>query len=220
MLSLQVASERADLSGVEARIVRTKQAIRDLQTELGTRGRLSQLENWNAEVLALSAPVAGQFVENEVMLARLETPTGELGDAAQVRMASAESAPSAPEALPRPQIRTADAAVPSAPAKPLLRRASLATVPAAAPARPAAAPARSQARPAVTQARAEPLAAIARTPAPVRAAALLDERTTRQINETARAESRPRRATPAAATSAAIGGERSGSRPARAVDKN
>ena len=60
MLSLQVAAERADLARVEGRILQTRQAIRNLQTELGTRGRMSQLESWNAEVLALSAPVAAQ----------------------------------------------------------------------------------------------------------------------------------------------------------------
>ena len=92
MLSLQVASERAEINRVEQRIVRTRQAIRDLQTELGTRGRLSQLEQWNADVLALGAPVAGQFVDNEVVLARLQTrSTGELAEGAPVRMASAET---------------------------------------------------------------------------------------------------------------------------------
>ena len=59
MLSLQVAAERAELAGIERRIVATHRAIRSLQTELGTRGRLQQLEQWNAEVLALSAPASG-----------------------------------------------------------------------------------------------------------------------------------------------------------------
>ena len=34
-----------------------------LQTELGTRGRLAQLEQWNADVLALSAPTTPQFLD-------------------------------------------------------------------------------------------------------------------------------------------------------------
>ena len=47
ILSLQVATERSDLAKVEAKIISTKQQIRSLQTELGTRGRLTQLEQWN-----------------------------------------------------------------------------------------------------------------------------------------------------------------------------
>ncbi|HYG31342.1 MAG TPA: hypothetical protein VD887_14135 [Allosphingosinicella sp.] len=190
MLSLQVAAERAELAGVEQRIVRARQAIRDLQTELGTRGRLSQLEQWNSEVLALSSPVAGQFVESELVLARLETRSnGELAEGAPVRMASAETvatapapqvrnaaaAPPAPSAAPqRPQVRTASAAAPS-PAVPAVRRASLSE---------ATAP------PAVARARA------GTPPGPTRAVSLLDERTARELGEASRAE---RRRAPAAA---------------------
>jgi hypothetical protein len=190
MLSLQVASERAELAKVEQRIVRARQSIRDLQTELGTRGRLSQLEQWNSEVLALSAPVAGQFVDNEVVLARLETRSnGDLAGGAPVRMASAETAAPVPAAQvrtaaapapapsvapERPQVRTASATAPS-PALPQVRRASLAAPPA---------------RPTATQARAE-----TRPPA-TRAASLLDERTARELGEASRAE-RSRSARPA-----------------------
>jgi hypothetical protein len=211
MLSLQVASERAELSGIETRIVRTQQAIRDLQTELGTRGRLSQLEHWNAEVLALSSPVARQFVENEVLLARLETPSGQLGGA-PLRMASAETgemvapaappqpqvrtaaaaAPAAPAAAPQPQARTAAAVAPAAaPARPLVRQASLPAPPAEGPERPAAARTIAEVRPAAARA------------APARAAALLDERTARHIGETARAEARERRPTDGASSATA-----------------
>ena len=70
MLSLNVASERAELAKIERQIVAAKQEIRTLQTELGTRGRMQQLEHWNAEVLALSAPTASQFLDNPVTLAR------------------------------------------------------------------------------------------------------------------------------------------------------
>ncbi|MEA3041974.1 MAG: hypothetical protein QOC65_1463, partial [Sphingomonadales bacterium] len=124
MLSLQVAAERAELAKVEQRIVRARQTIRDIQTELGTRGRLSQLEQWNSEVLALSAPVAGQFVDNEVVLARLETrSSGALAEGVPVRMASAETAPP----VPAPQVRTAAAAAPApsaAPERPQVRTAA------------------------------------------------------------------------------------------------
>ena len=45
MVSLRVATERADLARVEHQIVDTKRDIRTLETELDTRGRLTQLED-------------------------------------------------------------------------------------------------------------------------------------------------------------------------------
>ena len=51
LVSLRVASERAALEDVETRIVMTQRDIRLLQTEIGTRGRLAQLERWNAKAL-------------------------------------------------------------------------------------------------------------------------------------------------------------------------
>ncbi|HEY5712451.1 MAG TPA: hypothetical protein VIT38_11200, partial [Allosphingosinicella sp.] len=109
MLSLQVAAERASLAGLDQRIVAARQQIRSLQTELGTRGRIQQLEAWNDEVLALSAPVSGQFVEGQVSLARFDArQASPMADTANVRMASAGSAapapaPAAPAAVPQPQ---------------------------------------------------------------------------------------------------------------------
>ena len=49
LVSLRVASERASLEDVETRIVLAQRDMRVLQTEIGTRGRLAQLERWNAE---------------------------------------------------------------------------------------------------------------------------------------------------------------------------
>lgn len=135
MLSLQVAAERAELAGLERRIVETRQDIRALQTELGTRGRLSQLEQWNAEVLALSAPVAGQFLESNLSLARFDVRQRTF-DPAEVRMAAAEPPPAAP--APAAPVRMASAEAPepqTAPAAPLVRRAALQPIPA--PAAPA-----------------------------------------------------------------------------------
>lgn len=128
MMSLNVASERAELLKLERGIVDTKQDIRRLETELGTRGRLSQLEHWNAEVLALSAPTAAQFIDDEVTLARFDTNV--VPDrGATVRLASAETAappvdatPAAPHAAP--QVRLASGESGSAP-YPLLRQASM-----------------------------------------------------------------------------------------------
>lgn len=133
MLSLQVAAERADLAGIERRIVFTQQEIRSLQTEFGTRGRLQQLEQWNAEVLALSAPVAGQFLESNVSLARFDVRHRGI-EGGEVRLASAETAPAAPPRTPTQavQLASADAAETPAvapPARALVRRASLAATP-------------------------------------------------------------------------------------------
>ncbi len=102
MLSLRVASERADVGTLERRIVATQQQIRSLRTELGTRGRLAQLEQWNDEVLALSAPASGQFIQG-AQLASFEThEASPLDGAADIRMASADTTPPAPQAAPAP----------------------------------------------------------------------------------------------------------------------
>ena len=89
LVSLNVASERASLEDVEGRIVRTQSDIRLLQTEIGTRGRLAQLERWNVKVLALSAPSADQFLEGGFQLARLARPQEKLEVEAPVVLASA-----------------------------------------------------------------------------------------------------------------------------------
>jgi hypothetical protein len=72
MISLQVASERGQLEEIEHKIASTKRDIRSLQTELGTRASLRQLERWNGEVLALSAPGAGQYLSGEQALATID----------------------------------------------------------------------------------------------------------------------------------------------------
>jgi hypothetical protein len=169
MISLKVAAERAELANVEARILAARQDIRTLQTELGTRGRLQQLEQWNADVLALAAPVAAQFLARDVSLARFDTRAPAVDPAAPVQMASAEAprAPNPVELAPRqaaleqpapaqpavvPAVRRAalteeqPAAAPRR-AEPLVHRASLATT-GERPVRRAAAPTRTRATPA------------------------------------------------------------------------
>lgn len=74
LVSQRVATERAMVAKVERQILAAKRDIRELQTEIGARGRMGQLERWNGEVLALSAPGAGQFLESEVRLASLNAP--------------------------------------------------------------------------------------------------------------------------------------------------
>jgi hypothetical protein len=166
MLSLQVASERAELASIERRIVATRQDIRQLQTELGTRGRLQQLEAWNAEVLALSAPTAGQFLDNSVTLARFDTREQAIeARAAEVRMAAAQLSPAPAIAAPRQAALVQTAAPAPAPTldpgPPQVRQASMTVVEAPPPARSAS---------------------------PAGPRALLDEATLRDLNAAARAE--------------------------------
>jgi hypothetical protein len=89
LVSLRVASERAALEQVETEIVLAQRDIRLLQTEIGTRGRLAQLERWNVKVLALSAPSADQFLEGGFQLARLGRPEPVSAVEAPVVLASA-----------------------------------------------------------------------------------------------------------------------------------
>ena len=74
LVSLNVASERAKLERVEGKIVLAQREIRLLQTEIGTRGRLAQLERWNAGFIRLSAPTADQFLEGGFQLATMVKP--------------------------------------------------------------------------------------------------------------------------------------------------
>lgn len=89
LVSLRVASERSALESVESQIVDTQDDIRMLQTEIGTRGRLDQLERWNASTLALSAPQAGQFLQDSFQLATLVKPEHKLDVEAPVVLATA-----------------------------------------------------------------------------------------------------------------------------------
>jgi len=192
MLSLKVAAERAELAALEGRILSARQDIRTLQTELGTRGRLQQLEQWNADVLALSAPVAGQFVARNVSLARFDVRVPAFQPNGEVQLASAQPTPAAPSMAVTPrqasltQVAANDAAPPSAPAvrsagltqtspaqaAPLVQRASLTTREASAPL---------AARPRRTE------------PAARRRIGLLDEATLGDLGRVSRAERRTAR---------------------------
>jgi hypothetical protein len=89
LVSLRVASERAALESVENKIVLAQRDIRLLTTEIGTRGRLSQLERWNVKVIRLSAPSADQFVESSFQLATLARPDAKPAMDAPIVYASA-----------------------------------------------------------------------------------------------------------------------------------
>ena len=101
LVSLRVASERAALEDVETQIVSTQSDLRLLQTEIGTRGRLSQLERWNGGVFELSAPAATQFVQSGFELAKLAQPERQPDFHAPVVLASAPApAPQKPQLGP------------------------------------------------------------------------------------------------------------------------
>jgi hypothetical protein len=176
MFSLQVAEERAGLAELEAQIQRTRQSIQTLKTELGTRSRVHQLQHWASADFGFAAPVAGQFMQDEVTLASLDDPVEAPAMEAPVQLAQAPApAPAMPRAVQasapapapqRPAVRQASAT----PERPLLRQASVVTA-AAAPKAPS--------RPAVRTA--------APAPRPARPA-LVDQRTLRDIDSRASAE--------------------------------
>ena len=126
LVSLRVASERASLEDVETRIVLAQRDMRVLQTEIGTRGRLSQLERWNAGAFALSAPSADQFLKGGFELARLAQPEHKVDFQAPVVLASAPAP--APRKAPLGQPETDDSGAPAAVGpSALLHEASLKT---------------------------------------------------------------------------------------------
>ncbi len=124
LVSLRVASERAQLEDVESHIVVAQQDMRVLQTEIGTRGRLSQLERWNAGAFALAAPAADQFVKGGFELARLARPEQKMDFQAPVVLASAPAATTPKPVVGQPE--TDDSGAPTAqPVGGLLHQASL-----------------------------------------------------------------------------------------------
>jgi hypothetical protein len=136
LVSLRVASERASLEDVESQIVTTQRDLRVIQTEIGTRGRLSQLERWNAGAFALTAPGANQILQGSVELAKLVRPERPVDFQAPVVFAAA-SAPQPQRPLAEP---VQDAAVPAAtPPSSMIHQASLKTETREVPARTIAA---------------------------------------------------------------------------------
>jgi hypothetical protein len=126
LVSLRVASERAALEDVETRIVVQQRELRMLQTEIGTRGRLAQLERWNAKVLALSAPSADQFLKGSFELARFAKPEPKIEFQAPVVLAAAPAPPPPRPAIGEPGTDDGGALAEAAPTE-LLTEASLKT---------------------------------------------------------------------------------------------
>ena len=115
LVSLQVAAERKKLDDVNGRIAAAQRDIRALETEFDTRANLVQLEKWNGDTLALTAPVAGQFVGDEAQLASLDVTRGPAEGAIQT---AALLVPSQPAPVVVQPDAVAAAATPAAPAKP------------------------------------------------------------------------------------------------------
>jgi hypothetical protein len=173
LVSLQVASERNKLDSLNGKIRTAERDIRALETEFDTRANLAQLERWNGDVLALSAPTAGQFVADEAQLAAVSFRPGAAG----------------------PDLRTAQLVVPAAPVIPVAPEPQLAQ--AARPAAPVAVAQAAPARPAVARV-ARVAQAVRAAVAPKREVAMLDRKllsdsTLGSILSGARAESRTRR---------------------------
>jgi len=125
LVSLQVASERKKLDDVNARIAAAQRDIRALETEFDTRANLVQLEKWNGDTLALTAPVAGQFVGDESQLASLDVTQGPAAGAIQTAALLVPSQPQpAPVAQPDAPVVAPAAAKPIAPA-PVVRLAKV-----------------------------------------------------------------------------------------------
>lgn len=132
ILSAKVAEERTGLAQLEQQIQRTERSIQTLKTEIGTRGRVHQLQHWASADFGFAAPTASQFIDDEVSLASLQAPTDVPAIDAPMRMAAA---PAAAQASPRVVQASAPAAAPQRPAvrqasneregEPMLRRAAV-----------------------------------------------------------------------------------------------
>jgi len=114
MVSLKVSVERKKLETVNHEIAEAHRDIRSLQTEFATRANLAQLEQWNGQVLALTAPTPAQYLPDEQALASL-TP-GDTPGQAEVQTAQMVI-PALPVMLPPPDAAQPDAAPAAAPVK-------------------------------------------------------------------------------------------------------
>jgi hypothetical protein len=148
LVSLRVASERAALERVETQILMAQRDIRLLNTEIGTRARLSQLERWNVRVLALSAPSADQILGDRFQLARMISPQRKPAIEAPVILASA---PAAGQASP---VVSGEVAASTQPQPRLLHEAGLKVAEPAKPVPSAKEPARAEPKPRPSETRA------------------------------------------------------------------
>lgn len=170
LVSLQVAAERKKVADLDRQIIDTDRDIRQLETEFNTRANLAQLERWNGEVLALSAPSASQYLADDVQLASMDFRGGN-GDSG-VRVAN-YLVPTLPVTADQPNQPTPAPTTPlEHPAPAPVQMASVdAPVTVVQPARPIARPAAL-----VVAAAHEPLARTQRDPRHDRAVAMVDRK--------------------------------------------
>lgn len=116
LVSQSVATERAGLERVDRQIAETHDDIAKLQTEIGVRARMGQLESWNREVLALQAPRPAQFVASGVQLASLYGHRGEPALQLDPAIAAQQGAPTTVAYRPAPAQQQRSAAAAPAPA--------------------------------------------------------------------------------------------------------
>ena len=180
LISLQVATERQKLDDMNHQIAQAHRDIRSLQTEFSARSNLAQLERWNGEVLALSAPTSAQFVSSEAQLASLDFngPAGAEVQTAQLVIPTA--APSTDPATAQPVTKTPAPIVMAANAPVAVAPAAVARAKAE-DAKPAAV---AKPKPKAVHAKAEAMAMLDRK--------LLSDSTLGDIMAGARAERRPR----------------------------
>jgi len=150
LVSLQVAIERNKLGDVNASILAAKRDIRQLETEFTTRASLRQLERWNGEVLALSAPGSAQFINDERQLASMDFDLRPDATGTSPTMLALVSA-----ATLQPEMQVAVADMPAPTSAPIVAAIARAVVPAAQAATrdPKPAPVRLAAKPIVKSAK-------------------------------------------------------------------
>jgi hypothetical protein len=186
LVSQRVAAERQNLARVETEIAMGERQIRALETEIGTRAGMNQIERWNTEVLSLSAPKAGQFMASEVQLASLTRPVVPAMEApAAVQLASAPGTAPEPSSSPisRVSYQTTTSLAEPEPSAPAVVRTSYTKVEPAKRAEPAR-PVRKAAAATPAKAKAEP------TKKPERSAAKTDAK---KSAAKPKAETRPER---------------------------
>jgi hypothetical protein len=126
LVSQTVATKRAELATVDRRIGSTEREIRQLETEIGTRGGMAQIENWNSRVYGLQAPGAAQFVHSTTQLVALADPQPLPLDPAvaaprpEVQQASLTTVVPTPQAAPAPTSVAESAPAP----QPMVRQAT------------------------------------------------------------------------------------------------
>ncbi|MEQ1509251.1 MAG: hypothetical protein ABL909_02465 [Sphingopyxis sp.] len=72
-ISLRVSATRAELQRVEREIAETKQQNRMLEGDIAVLANLHQLDRWNSEFFAYTAPTSSQYLSGERDLASLNS---------------------------------------------------------------------------------------------------------------------------------------------------